>query len=136
MEKIEKADVDSDVLEFIGDIDKRAGVYAQSGPAITMMDKRDNVLAIGGVLQFWQGVGEAWMMVAPEGRKKKVALFKVMSNFFHDCFSNKLFHRIQASIITTHPEGHRVIMRLGFIPECMMIGYGPKQEDYVRYVRF
>lgn len=135
MERIEKADVDSEILQFIGDITSRAKIYAESGPAITIFN-HDRILALGGVLQFWKGVGEAWMMVSPEGRNKGMALFKIMDRFLNDCFENKLFHRVQASIVINHPSAHKSIMRLGFIPEGMMIGYGPNQEDYMRYVRF
>ena len=135
MAKIDKADVDSDILEFVGDITDRAEIYAKSGPAITILEN-DTVLAIGGVLQYWKGVGEAWMMVSPEGRKKGLYLFKIMGRFLNDCFQNKLFHRIQASIVIGNTQAHKTIYRLGFVPECIMMSYGPNQEDFVRYVRF
>lgn len=135
MVNIEKKDVDSDILVFIGDIDKRAEIYAQAGPTITLMEG-ETVLAIGGVIQFWTGVGEAWMMVSPPGRLKGLSLFKHMDSFLKKCFIEYRFHRVQASIIYSHKEAHKCVMRLGFIPEGMMVRYGPNMENYVRYVRF
>ncbi|MFH1230993.1 MAG: GNAT family protein [Planctomycetota bacterium] len=134
MADIEKKDINSGVLEFIGDIDSRAVIYANSGPAITML-KRNTLLAIGGVLQFWTGVGEAWMMVSPEGRKSGLALYRVMERFLNMGFEKYGFHRIQASVVNGYTEAHKVVLRLGFIPEGMMVQYGPNKENYVRYVR-
>jgi hypothetical protein len=133
MISIEKNDIDADVLTFLGDLDYRAELYAKMGPAITMLQD-DKVLAIGGAIRLWPGVGEVWMMVAPEGRKKNLSLYKCMSGFLDTCFENG-FHRIQTSILFGHNEAHKCIMRLGFIPEGMMVHYGPNKENYVRYVR-
>ena len=134
MADIEKADIDSGVLEFIGDIDSRAVAYANSGPAITML-KKNTVLALGGIVQFWPGVGEAWMMVSPEGRKRGLALYRVMERFLNMGFDQYGFHRIQASVVNGYMEAHKVVLRLGFIPEGMMVQYGPNKENYVRYVK-
>ena len=131
---IEKADIDSKILMFINDIDSRAEYYAKTGPAITVM-RENKVLAIGGVIKFWPGVGEAWMMIAPEGRKGGLFLYRYMEGFLETCFKEYGFHRIQASIVQDHKEAHRCIQRLGFIPEGMMVHYGPNKENFVRYTR-
>jgi hypothetical protein len=134
MVNIEKEDQDSKVLEFIGNIDHRAEMYARLGPAISLFDG-DTVLAVGGAIEFWNGSGEAWMMVSPDGRKKKLALYKTMHSFLDDCFSSGKFHRLQACILFSHKEAQKCAMRLGFIPEGMMIHYGPNKENYIRFVR-
>jgi hypothetical protein len=135
MADIEKKDVDSNIMMFLDDLDARAETYAKSGPSVTIMEN-GKVLVIGGVIQFWPGVGEAWMMVSPEGRKKGLTLFRHMEGFLKYCFAEHRFHRIQASIVTTHKEAHKCVMRLGFIPEGMMVRYGPNMENYMRYARF
>lgn len=131
---IEKKDIDADVLEFIGDIDSRAIQYANAGPAITLFDE-EIILAAGGCIFFWKGVGEVWMMISPQGRLKRVALYKAMNDFVNDCFIKYGFHRIQTSILTKHNEAHKCIMRMGFMPEGMMAHYGPRKENYIRYVK-
>lgn len=131
---IEKDGIDGEVVNFLGEIDKRAADYAQAGPAITLLDG-DTILAIGGVIMCWKGVGEAWMMVSPEGRLKKVALYKTMEGFVNTCFEKYGMHRIQTSILCLYPEAHKCILRLGFIPEGMMVHYGPRKENYMRYVK-
>jgi RimJ/RimL family protein N-acetyltransferase len=135
MANIKKEDIDAKILVFINDLDQRAEYYAQAGPCFTML-LDGAVMAIGGVIQFWQGSGEAWMMVSPEGRRKGLSLYKHMSLFLDTCFNKYGFHRIQACIVNEHKEAHKCAFRLGFIPEGMMIHYGPNKENYVRYVRF
>lgn len=75
------------------------------------------------------------MMVSPEGRLKRIALYKTMNIFVQDCFDKYGFHRVQTSILTGHKEAHKCIMRMGFIPEGMMVHYGPRKENYIRYVK-
>jgi len=132
---IEKSDTDQDVFVFLSGLNERAEQYAKSGPSITMIED-GTILAVGGVVKFWEGVGEAWMMISPEGRKKGLSLFRHMNGLLDYCFTEHKFHRIQASILFSHKEAHRCVMRLGFIPEGMMVRYGPNKENYVRYARF
>jgi L-amino acid N-acyltransferase YncA len=134
MALIEKADLDAKVLMLVGDLDHRAEQYAKQGPAVTML-LNGAILAVGGVIQFWPGVGEAWMMVAPEGRKKGLRLYCYMKAFLDLCFKEYGFHRIQASVLYDHAEAHKCVMRLGFVPEGMMVHYGPNKENFVRYAR-
>ena len=135
MTSIKRDSPDGDMIHFCGDITKRSEAYAKAGPAITLLDG-DEVLAIGGVIKFWQGVGEAWMVVSPEGRKRIMSLYKYMDAFLRACFNKYGFHRIQANILQDFETAHRCIMKLDFIPEGMMIQYGPNKENFIRYVRF
>jgi len=134
MMKIDKSDVNGEVLTFIGDLDQRAGIYACAGPAVTVIDN-DIVLAIGGVLKFWQGVGEAWLQVSPAGRLQKMAIYKEMKSLLDRAFDEQGFHRIQAAVLDGHIEAHRTCLRLGFIPEGMMVNFGPNKENFIRYCR-
>jgi len=132
---IEKDDPDTNILLFCGDLDKKAEYYAKAGPAITLMDE-DKLLALGGVIKFWPGVGEAWMLVSPDGRNKWISVYRYMSAFLMSCFVKHGFHRIQASILDSNMIAHKCAFKLGFIPEGMMVHYGPRKENFVRYVRF
>lgn len=134
MAKVKIAEDEKDVLLFLDNLDSRAEAYAKCGRAITLM-KDGEVMAIGGVIQFWTGSGELWMMVSPEGRLHKVALYKAMSGFIDRCISEYGFHRVQAVVVEGHHQSHNCMMRLGFIPEGMMVHYGPGRENFVRYVR-
>lgn len=128
---IKREDIDSQMLDIMGDLDGRAFWYAKSGPAVTMLED-EVILCVGGIVWFWSGVGEAWLLVSPEGRKRKVALLKVVRAFLDN---RTEFHRIQASIMYGNARAHKTAMLLGFIPEGMMVRYGPNKENYVRYVR-
>lgn len=133
MKNIKKNLIDVQTFAFLDDIDTRAKVYANMGPAISII-LNDVVLGIGGVVKFWHGVGEAWMMISPEGKSKWLSLYKHMDGFLLSCI-NDGFHRIQASVLVSDRKAHKTVMKLGFIPEGMMIHYGPKKENYIRYVR-
>ncbi len=134
VENIKKDDLDSNIFSFIGDLSKIAIGYAAGGPAITLIDG-DEVLACGGVLKFWRGVGEAWLMVSPRGRTQVISLYRYMESFLALCGTKWGFHRVQASVYEKHDIAHRCAFRLGFIPEGMMIAHGPNKENFVRYVR-
>jgi len=134
MINIEKEDPDTDVLMSMGDLEERAKQYAACGPGITILEG-DVILATGGIIQFWKGVGEVWMIVSPSGRKSGTVVYRHMKRFLDKCFKEYGFHRIQTNILYDFKKPHESIMRLGFIPEGMMIHYGPNKENYVRYVR-
>ena len=135
MMNIEKRDADSEIAVFMGDMDKRAVAYAEAGRAVTMMDGEE-ILAVGGIIKFWNGVGECWMMVSPEGRKHGYLLYKHMDGFIEACKQKWGYHRIQASVVEGNRAAHQCAYELGFIPEGMMIHYGPHKENFVRYVQF
>jgi len=134
-------DPDVEMLDFMQTIDERALEYSKAGPCRTLLEESGHhaiaptILAVGGVVYLWEGVGELWLMVSPSGRKCKKALWKFMSDFCEDCMGQYKFHRIQASVVVGHRDSHRTMLHLGFIPEGMMAHYGPNRENYIRYVR-
>jgi len=131
---IKKEDLDARIITFLGNIDMRAEEYAKAGPAVSILDG-ETILSIGGVINFWPGVGEVWQMLSPEGRLKGLIVYRYMSDFVQRCFNEYGYHRIQASILYDHKEAHKSILRLGFIPEGMMVYYGPSKENYIRYAK-
>uniref|UniRef100_A0A6M3IVR1 N-acetyltransferase domain-containing protein n=1 Tax=viral metagenome TaxID=1070528 RepID=A0A6M3IVR1_9ZZZZ len=133
IDMIEKTDMDSLLAVSIEERAYRR--YATNGPAVTIFDD-DVILALGGVVKFWNGVGEAWTMISPAGRRKKKYVFKYMLYFLNQCLSVEGFHRIQAKAIFGNKKSHGFIMKLGFIPEGTLINYGPNKENFISYVRF
>ena len=118
---------------FMGKTDS-ALIYAQLGKAVTFVED-GKVLGIGGVVKVWNGVGEVWIRISDEGRKKELSAFKAMKEFLDDCFTHG-YHRIETSIVVGHEAAHRCILRLGFTPEGMRMYYGPNKENFVCYARF
>ncbi|MDD5348430.1 MAG: hypothetical protein PHT59_07445 [Candidatus Omnitrophica bacterium] len=132
---IEKKDADSHVMMMLGDLDQRAEEYAKLGPAVTLIED-GRILAVWGVAALWKGVGEFWMLISPEGRGKWKALYEHSNGFLVTCKEKYGFHRIQAAVLQGNNRAHRCAIRFGFIPEGMMINYGPNKEHFVRYARF
>ena len=137
---IEKNDIDSETVDFIGNIEERAKAYFVSGPGLTVVDEcdpaiGDTILATGGLCFYWQGVGELWMLISPKGRKHGAVIYKAMSEFIQSCFDVYGCHRVQTSVMCNNSIAHKSTLRLGFIPEGMMVAYGPRKENYIRYVK-
>ncbi len=113
----------------------RAEMYATAGPALTCREN-GKIVNCGGVVQFWKGVGEAWLVVSKEAQEHPKAVFESSKILLETCFLQHGFHRVHACIIQHHPTAHKMIIRLGFVPEGIMVYYGPNKENFWRYVRF
>lgn len=119
---------------FMGDIRQRANLYNEHG--ITMSWFGDSgLLGVGGVVEFWRGCGEGWILLTPEGRRKPLALYKDMKFFVNYLFDNECYRRIQCSVLMGYKAAHRTVLKLGFVPEGMMYRYGPNGENFMRYAR-
>ncbi|QDP62514.1 MAG: hypothetical protein Unbinned5079contig1000_41 [Prokaryotic dsDNA virus sp.] len=100
----------------------------------TGMDK-DVILAIGGVHQMWNGVGEAWILVAKEGYKIPKTIAKYTDYLFQHIQETHELSRIQASVCASDVRANRYAQWLGFEKEGIMRKYGPDGTDYIRYAR-
>jgi hypothetical protein len=125
--------IDNQIFGFLGDLDNR-NIPEQSITISVFND--DKLLGIGGVLPFWSGVGEAWMLVTPELKKCPMRALKDIQFYFNYLFEKEGFKRIQSVVAVDFTLAHRFIMKLGFVPEGIMPNYGPKGEHFTRYVRF
>lgn len=96
----------------------------------------DKVLAMGGIVELWHGVGDAWTIFAlcmhehwwlwPHiHRMVKVAI----KGFFDDAGG----HRLQTAVLAGWKQGQEWLYRLGFHFEGMMEKYGPDRRDYERW---
>lgn len=95
----------------------------------------DRLIAVGGIIQLWNGVGMAWAIVdkniPSECVKKTAILFK---KWFHKMAEHYGFHRIQADVKSDNFEkGHKFVKFLGFKHEGKMTAYGSDKEDHDRY---
>jgi hypothetical protein len=124
---------DTQIFGFLGDLNKIT-VPEQSITISVFND--DKLLGIGGVLPFWAGVGEAWMLTTPEMKKCPMKALKDIQFYINYLFEHEGFKRVQANVVTSFTTAHRFIMKCGFSPEGIMPNYGPKGEHFTRYVRF
>lgn len=113
-------EIDADMaarLEQIG------GVAAVEGEA---------VLAIGGIVPRWEGVGMAWAWLSQGWKRHARAItYEVARNL-----SLAPYRRIEAAVLCDYAGGHRWIKRLGFELETPCArNWGDDGRDYSLYVR-
>lgn len=124
---------DTQIFGLLGDLVKIK--VPEQSITISVFEK-DKLLGIGGVLPFWEGSGEAWMLVTPEFKKCPMRGLKDIQFLLDYLFQKEGFKRIQANIATNFNMAHRFIMKCGFSPESIMPNFGPNGEHFTRYVRF
>ena len=108
---------------------------ATSGPAFAGWDG-DQLLGVAGVARGWPGVGEAWAILTDAGRRKPIAVCRMVRDGLSLCARAGRFRRVHADVISTFARGCRWVEALGFKAECVLERYGPNGEDFIRYVMF
>jgi len=102
------------------------------GPAMTVKDALNTVVACGGVTLLWPGTGEAWLVVCRQV-KQYIGLLRVCRIGLEIVKKNHNLKRIQAVIDPRREEAVRFVTHLGFEFEALMKQYGPKGVDKCMY---
>lgn len=104
-------------------------IYERNGLAWTIL-AGGQVLASGGVLYFWKGVGEGWMLVTKRAKHYPLALIKIMKKGLEEAAREMKLQRIQATVKCGDPQALKLAKMLGFKIEGRMSKYGPDGKDY------
>ena len=102
----------------------------QSAYSRTWINK-GKVLCIGGIVEFWPGVGEAWVIFADEARKEPKQLVRTVRTYLNQ--HKPAFHRLQALVKDAVPCSQRFVEMLGFVREATLPQYGPDKSDFIMY---
>lgn len=70
----------------------------------------DQVLATGGVMEYWPNRAEAWVFIDPHSRPHFLGLHNAVKR----CLDVVPYRRIEATVDVGFPAGHRWIKLLGF----------------------
>lgn len=96
------------------------------------------IVAVGGVVIYWQGVGEMWFMMTKNSKRHDIyglialsAIEKKMNEIINE---NKLW-RIQAVVRTDFLQSIKMVERLGFVRECLMRKYLPDGNGCFLYAK-
>lgn len=95
---------------------------SSKGPAFTGL-YRDQVIAIAGVIPFWEGVGEAWAMFSPEAYKHAFFIHRGVIKVLGQIVAKSGLRRVQAMVQKDFAVGNRWIKALGFQFEGEMPEY-------------
>jgi hypothetical protein len=110
---------------------EQVGRNLLKGMAYTLTTNGE-IIACGGVMPFWKGVGEAWVVTSPLVEKYRLAFAKVVHNKLSEIIRRNGYERVQTCVHADFMSSRRWVERMGFKPEGLMKKYIGGQ-DYVRY---
>ena len=94
----------------------------------------DNQLfACGGLVNFWPGCGEVWLLPTAMALKNPLVLYRTVKHWIAKfVYENKLI-RLQAPVEMGKDINRRFIEHLGFHPEGVLEAYGLQGQDHIMY---
>ena len=107
----------------------------EPGQAFTAIDRDVGVLAIGGIVTKWVGVGEAWLVPSSGLRERPVAGTRLIKRHMAVLQRQHSYWRLQINVHVENEQALRFAKWLGFLMEGEMIKYGPDGKNYYRMAR-
>lgn len=92
-------------------------------------------VAVGGIYEIWEKVGEAFALISAEAVKYPKSLFKFFSINMEIGIEAGEYNRVQAAVKSDFEKGIRFVERLKFNQEGLMKYWGPDGSDYFMYAR-
>jgi hypothetical protein len=122
-------------LAAAGPFEQWADLYSQLDTTFTMFHKHD-IIAIGGIVPLWPGVGEAWLLRGEKFNDVGFSAAKNVKKFLNEIVEEQGYHRVQAGIIADDFIAQRWADFLGLTDErFLMKQYGPDGKDYYMMAR-
>lgn len=120
-------------------LERQARRMAGAGPAWSLVEGGDGggrVLACGGAVRFWPGVGELWLWLGEGAGENPVALARRARLALGLLRQREGFVRLQAHVRQDNQAAIRFVEFLGLRPEGVCPGYGPDHATHHLYGRF
>jgi hypothetical protein len=86
------------------------------GPSFTGVYEGE-IVGCGGVILFWKGVGEAWLITSPLVDKFRLTFAKTIHRKLEELIKSLDLERVQAIVDAEFKTGQKFIERMGFINE-------------------
>lgn len=93
------------------------------------------LLGIAGFWELWDGVGEGWLILTPEGRERPFVTYREIRKRFYQAASELGLRRIQATVRADFEQGCQLVERLGLEVEGLLREYGADGADHWVYAR-
>jgi hypothetical protein len=123
-----------DRLSLAGMQDRKIKVDKDSGEAWTgMVD--EGVVACGGIIFLWPGVGWAWLLTGTLIRTNAISFHKAAIEKLKEMEDKYNLHRIQCSVNADYVASRKWLEKLGFTKEGLMKKYDTRERDYYMYAR-
>lgn len=112
-----------------------ARAYQAAGPAWTVLDG-ETVIACGGVVRFWPGVGECWCWAGAGVDAVGLAFARLARRIVDGLALEHGFHRLQLHASLDDMRANRFATHLGFTLEGRCPGFGADRSTHNLYGRF
>jgi len=133
--QFKKSDVYDIHLDYDFTTESRDGLCDHDNiVAYTMVDGEE-VLAVGGAHIMWFGVGELWVLVSPEAKRRAAPFARYTKGVVDSILQEHSLRRMQASIHVDDEPAIRFAEWLGLEHEGVMRKYGVQGEDYIRMAK-
>lgn len=123
----------SDAPEVVGAWEMARIGSEQDARAVRALWNGDELLAVGGVVQFAQGEGLAFLHVAADLPRRYWRLGWATVHSIVWWAHERGLRVVTAMVVASHTAGHRLIRRLGFEPYGWAPGFASSPEPMIRY---
>ena len=108
--------------------------YAVDAPGSITLRDGEQIIAVGGINWYWEGVGEAWCILHERSQGCRFTTYRAL-RMMHKILLNrsKQFNRVQATVRTTWPEAIKMVEKLGYKREGLLKKYCPDGADVYMY---
>ena len=112
-------------------------IHRQSygNPSFTIIHNGKPAFSFG-VVPFWDGVAEVWMVPSTQISSMAVSLVKGCRQFYDHIGTAMQLQRLQFIVRSSHLQAVRFAEAMYFSKEATLAKYGPEGDDYYMYTRF
>lgn len=134
--KPEHAELIQDIRqpEAVDDIRAALETYLSIGEGYSIFNKKDELIAIGGMVSLWPGVGDFWMVTSTKVEQNKLLFYKDTRRLFIYGANKYKLHRAQCQVRADNRTSQAWLKRLGFTFESVKSKFGADKTDYWEYV--
>lgn len=125
----------ADIINFedLAGLDKNGVAHGfLRGPGWTIRHN-NRIVAMGGVMKYWPGVGEAWFVATEWTKDHKLYVLKTTKRILRSIFIEHKFNRIQTSVLKDWETANKFARWMGFREEGEMPWYGAEGQTHIRY---
>lgn len=91
------------------------------------------IVGIGGVVIYWKGVAEGWIILSGKVKEFKVETIMCIDRIMEQMILDNGLRRLQVTVRTDFPQAKKLVEALGFECEGLMKKYSPDGTDVWMY---
>lgn len=92
-----------------------------------------DIIGVGGVRIFWEGVGEGWLIFTKDVTKHGTKLMLCLRRMKAKTIADHKLRRFQAIVRQDFPKAQKMLESLGFVAEGIMEQYLPDGTAAIMY---